>query len=84
MLSKAKHLAFSCCYKVEILRLRLIYDTQSQIGEVRVNDAATSAPNELDTAFRKNPVTNLNRPTLYDLRPQTAAVNQSPHGPFNG
>jgi hypothetical protein len=84
MLSEAKHLTFSGCYKDEILRLRLRMTAQSQIEEVRVNDAEIWAPDELDTAFWKNPVSNLNRPTLYDLRPQTAPVDQPTHGPFNG
>jgi hypothetical protein len=36
---------------------------------MRVNDAEMWAPDELDTAFRENPVSNLNRATHYDVRP---------------
>jgi hypothetical protein len=68
--------------------IRMIFTLRHSLrwGRVRVgvNDTATSVPDELDTAFRKNPVANLNRPTLYDLRPQTAPVDQPAHGPFDG
>jgi hypothetical protein len=44
MLSKAKHLAFSGCYKVEILRLRLRMTLRDSLRMVaRINLISTAA-----------------------------------------
>jgi hypothetical protein len=49
-----------------------------------INGTAIPTEDELDTDFRKNPISDPNCATFYDLRSQAAAVDQSPHGPFNG
>ena len=49
-----------------------------------MNATAIPAADELNTAFRKDPISDPNCATLYDLRSQAAAVDQSPHSPFNG
>ena len=68
--------------------IRMIFTLRHSLrwGRVRVgvNDTATPAADELDTDFRKNPISDPNCATFYDLRSQAAAVDQSPHGPFNG
>jgi hypothetical protein len=42
---------------------------------VEMNDTAIPAADELDTDFRKNPISDPNCATLYDLSSQTAPVD---------
>jgi hypothetical protein len=48
MLSKAKHLEFSDCYEVEILRLRLIYDTMTTVSKWERAEARASKMRDPD------------------------------------
>ena len=66
-------LSLGNCHELRISNLEFVVTMSCCPGEMI-----------LDTASGMNPVSNPNRATLYDLRSQTAAVNQSPHGPFNG